>query len=117
MRVGREFVVFGKGNLISNQRAAATPTCCPTESQDGVLVTVDVTESKRGWRTRLEYWPTWVRPGTYEVLLVAAALGDPSFEDLEAELQASWERTTATVGRRRLLVRLLLRNARRRHTR
>jgi Bacterial capsule synthesis protein PGA_cap len=32
-RVNGKIVVFGEGNLVSNQSGA----CCPTESQDGLI--------------------------------------------------------------------------------
>jgi poly-gamma-glutamate capsule biosynthesis protein CapA/YwtB (metallophosphatase superfamily) len=99
-RFGKEFAVFGMGNLISNQRPGATASCCLPATQDGLLVRVDVDEREdgRGWRASVSYWPTWVRPGTFEVLPVGHALDDPTFAAEEEALQESWERTTTAVN-------------------
>ena len=42
-RVGRLWVVFGEGNLLSNQSAA----CCPAASQDGMLVRLHLRVTSR----------------------------------------------------------------------
>ena len=97
-KFGKEFAIFGLGNMISNQRPDATASCCLPETQDGLLVRVDVDETEKGWRSSVSYWPTWVRPGTFEVLPVSAAIGDPTFADEQDALQESLERTTATVN-------------------
>ena len=58
-------VVFGEGNLISNQTSA----CCPTTSQDGMIVLLTVTVDSRGARvTLIRYVPIWVRHPDYVVL-------------------------------------------------
>ena len=83
-RVNGKPVVFGEGNLVSNQTAA----CCPAESQDGLIALIDFVE--RGDRvraTRVRYVPTWVRHPDYRVL--PAARGS-----------LSWRRTVAAAGRR-----------------
>jgi hypothetical protein len=77
-------VVFGEGNLVSNQTAA----CCPAAAQDGLVALIDFV--KRGGRVRarrVRYIPTWVRHPDYRV--VPAAPGSPS-----------WSRTVAVAGRR-----------------
>jgi hypothetical protein len=82
-RVGRLWVVFGEGNLLSNQSAA----CCPAASQDGMLVRLHVRVGRRHERvTRITYTPTWVR--------------HPDFAVLRAR-GASRDRTVAVVGRGR----------------
>jgi poly-gamma-glutamate capsule biosynthesis protein CapA/YwtB (metallophosphatase superfamily) len=85
-RVGRLWVVFGEGNLLSNQSAA----CCPTASQDGMLVRLHLRVGRRRARVaRIAYTPTWVRHPDYAV--VRARWAQP----------ASWQRTVAVVGRSR----------------
>jgi len=81
--IHRKPVVFGEGNLVSNQTAA----CCPPESQDGLIALIDF--AARGGRvhaTRVRYVPVWVRHPDYRVL--PAARGS-----------LSWRRTVAAAGR------------------
>jgi poly-gamma-glutamate capsule biosynthesis protein CapA/YwtB (metallophosphatase superfamily) len=83
-RVNGKPVVFGEGNLVSNQTAA----CCPAEAQDGLIALIDFTA--RGGRVRakrVRYIPTWVRHPDYKVL--PASRGS-----------LSWKRTVAAAGRR-----------------
>jgi poly-gamma-glutamate synthesis protein (capsule biosynthesis protein) len=83
--VNRKPVVFGEGNLVSNQTAA----CCPAESQDGLIALIDFTATGDSVKaTRVRYLPIWVRHPDYRVL--PAVRGS-----------LSWERTVATAGRRR----------------
>ena len=78
-------VVFGEGNLVSNQTAA----CCPAESQDCLIALIDfATGGDRVRAKRVRYVPTWVRHPDYRVL--PAARGS-----------LSWKRTVAAAGRRR----------------
>ena len=42
--IGGKLVVFGEGNLISNQTSA----CCPAASQDGMIVLLTITVDYRG---------------------------------------------------------------------
>jgi poly-gamma-glutamate capsule biosynthesis protein CapA/YwtB (metallophosphatase superfamily) len=82
-RVGRLWVVFGEGNLLSNQTAA----CCPAASQDGMLVRLHLRAGPRHARVRrITYTPIWVR--------------HPDFAVLRAP-RASYDRTVAVVGRSR----------------
>jgi poly-gamma-glutamate capsule biosynthesis protein CapA/YwtB (metallophosphatase superfamily) len=77
-------VVFGEGNLISNQTAA----CCPAASQDGLVALLDfVARGNRVRAKRVRYLPTWVRHPDYRVL--PAQRGSPS-----------WSRTVGVAGRR-----------------
>lgn len=58
-------VVFGEGNLLSNQTAA----CCPIGSQDGLIALLRITV--RGGHARLarvDYVPTYVRHPDFSVL-------------------------------------------------
>jgi len=58
-----KLVVFGEGNLISNQISA----CCPAASQDGMIVLLTISVDGRGARVRsIHYLPIWVRlPATW----------------------------------------------------
>jgi poly-gamma-glutamate synthesis protein (capsule biosynthesis protein) len=94
-RVRGRWVVFGEGNLLSNQSAA----CCPAPTQDGMLVLLHL--EVRGGRSRvrrIDYVPTWVRHPDYAVLPVGRALR--RHQAPAAELRASWARTVGVVGRR-----------------
>lgn len=99
-KIGEKYVVYGMGNFLSNQ----SPRCCPANSQDGVivLVTVEAGAAAGGGAarvTRVSYQPTWVQPGSYKVLPVARALGDPATPPAErAELTRSWQRTVDAIS-------------------
>jgi poly-gamma-glutamate capsule biosynthesis protein CapA/YwtB (metallophosphatase superfamily) len=84
-RVNGKPVVFGEGNLISNQTAA----CCATAAQDGLIALIDfvVRPGRRARAPRIRYVPTWVRHPDLTVL--PAAPGSPS-----------WNRTVRVAGRR-----------------
>jgi poly-gamma-glutamate synthesis protein (capsule biosynthesis protein) len=82
--VNRKPVVFGEGNLVSNQTAA----CCPPESQDGLIALIDFTATgDRVKAKRVRYLPIWVRHPDYRVL--PASHGS-----------LSWKRTVAAAGKR-----------------
>jgi poly-gamma-glutamate synthesis protein (capsule biosynthesis protein) len=85
-RIHGKPVVFGEGNLVSNQTAA----CCPAASQDGLIALMDfvVRPGERARARRIRYVPTWVRHPDYAVM--RAAPGSPS-----------WNRTVSAAGRRR----------------
>ena len=84
-RVRGKPVVFGEGNLISNQTAG----CCTASAQDGLIALIDfVVRPGRPVRVpRIRYVPTWVRHPDMTVL--PAAPGSPS-----------WNRTVSVAGRR-----------------
>lgn len=90
-------VVFGEGNLLSNQ----TPACCAPGAQDGLLarlhLVVDRARPRRTRVRRVSYVPVWVRHPDYAVLPVGDALrgglADP------AQLRASYARTVGVAGR------------------
>jgi hypothetical protein len=85
-RVGRLWVVFGEGNLLSNQTAA----CCPAASQDGMLVRLHLRVGPRRARVdRLVYTPIWVRHPDFAVVFARRAHRE------------SWQRTVGVVGRGR----------------
>jgi Bacterial capsule synthesis protein PGA_cap len=81
-RVNGKIVVFGEGNLVSNQSGA----CCSTESQDGLIALLRMVVDQSGARViRVRYLPVWVRHPDYAVV--------PAPPD-------SFARTLAFVGRR-----------------
>jgi poly-gamma-glutamate capsule biosynthesis protein CapA/YwtB (metallophosphatase superfamily) len=95
------FVVYGEGNLISNQ----TTACCPAAAQDGLVALLRVRAvGDRVRVTRIDYVPIWVEhPG-----LVVQPVGPRLRELVEAgegestiaaALRASYERTVSVVGR------------------
>lgn len=95
-RVGKEYLVYGMGNFLSNQSIA----CCPPETQDGVIVRLQV-EGRRGhWRfPRVTYTPTWVDIGPYVITPVARALHNPALAPAKrTALRQSWARTTHAIG-------------------
>jgi poly-gamma-glutamate capsule biosynthesis protein CapA/YwtB (metallophosphatase superfamily) len=82
-RVNGKPVVFGEGNLVSNQTAA----CCPAASQDGLIALIELVERDGRVRARrVRYVPTWVRHPGYRVL--PARRGSPA-----------WQRTVGVAGR------------------
>jgi poly-gamma-glutamate synthesis protein (capsule biosynthesis protein) len=85
-RVRGKPVVFGEGNLISNQTAG----CCPVASQDGLIALIDfvLRPGRQARARRIRYIPTWVRHPDYTVM--RATPGSPS-----------WNRTVSVAGRRR----------------
>jgi poly-gamma-glutamate synthesis protein (capsule biosynthesis protein) len=76
-------VVFGEGNLISNQTSA----CCPAAAQDGLIATIRFELGEGRVRaTRVRYVPTWVSHPDYRVLPARPGT-------------VSWQRTVGVVGR------------------
>ena len=97
-RIFGRWVVFGEGNLLSNQTAA----CCPAATQDGMLVFLHLRVSgTRASVTRIDYVPTWVRHPDFTVLPIqqARARGDAD----PRALRASRQRTVRVVGRTRFV--------------
>jgi len=92
-RIDDTVVVFGEGNLLSNQTAA----CCPAATQDGIiaLLTIDV-RGTTARVSRVRYVPTWVRHPDFTVLPVTPALRG-GWAD-RAQLLASYRRTLAAAG-------------------
>jgi len=79
-------VIFGEGNLLSNQTAA----CCPAGSQDGLIALLDLRVGASGVRAvRVRYLPTYVR--------------HPDFTVVRAR-GPSRRRTIAVAGRSRRVV-------------
>jgi poly-gamma-glutamate capsule biosynthesis protein CapA/YwtB (metallophosphatase superfamily) len=89
-------VVFSEGNLISNQGADSG---LAEASQDGYIALLDLVVDGRGARvTDVRYVPTWVDHSDYEVLPVGDAI--KSGEADAATLEASYDRTVSTTGRK-----------------
>jgi poly-gamma-glutamate synthesis protein (capsule biosynthesis protein) len=93
-RINGKLVVFGEGNLISNQTSA----CCPTSSEDGLIALLTIVVDQRGARvTFVHYVPIWVQHPTFTVLPAGSSLrADPADA---AALRDSYARTVAAAGR------------------
>jgi poly-gamma-glutamate synthesis protein (capsule biosynthesis protein) len=98
-RVHGKLVVFGEGQLISNESAA----CCPIQTEDGMLVFLHlrVTGNRSSVRS-ITYMPTWNRHPDYTVLPIGDALR--RHQAAAGVLRDSYRRTTAVVGRIRHVV-------------
>ena len=93
-RVNGKLVVYGEGQILSNESAA----CCPIQTEDGMLVFLHITVTgKRSALTGVTYLPTWDRHPDYTVLPIGEALR--KHQAPASTLIASYDRTTATVGR------------------
>ena len=87
-------VVFGEGNLISNETGA----CCPTATQDGMIVLLTITvDSRRAHVSHIRYVPIWVRHPDF-LVLPAGFAWRTDHADAEA-LRASYQRTVSVAGR------------------
>jgi poly-gamma-glutamate capsule biosynthesis protein CapA/YwtB (metallophosphatase superfamily) len=95
-RINGKWVAFGMGNLLSAQSS----TCCPANTQDGVIISVTVVrQGSRYVASDLRYAPTWVQHPGYRVLPVIQSLGHPGLDPgTRAALTASLRRTRAAIG-------------------
>jgi poly-gamma-glutamate capsule biosynthesis protein CapA/YwtB (metallophosphatase superfamily) len=94
-RVNRKLVVFGEGQILSNETAA----CCPIETEDGMLVFLHIVVTGNHSRVAsITYVPTWDRHPDYTVLPIGEALRH--HQESAATLRASYARTVSVVGRR-----------------
>jgi poly-gamma-glutamate synthesis protein (capsule biosynthesis protein) len=93
-RFGDKYVVFGMGNLLSNQSPAAG---LKPQTQDGGIVGVHVARKGSRWvADRVTVTATYCQIGPYTVWPVTKALADPSTPPaLRARLEASLARTKA----------------------
>jgi hypothetical protein len=83
-KVNGKPVVFGEGNLVSNQTAA----CCPAASQYGLIALIDFKlGGERPRLQRIRYVPTWVSHPDYSVLPAQPGT-------------AAWNSTVGVAGRR-----------------
>jgi capsule synthesis protein PGA_cap len=97
-RVHGKLVVFGEGNLISNQTSA----CCPAATQDGMIVLLTITVDRGGARVSfIHYVPIWVRHPDFVVLPAGFAWRTDQAD--AAALRASYRRTVAVAGRGRFI--------------
>lgn len=89
-------VVFGMGNLLSNQTAA----CCVAGTQDGVIVRLVLQPRGDGSFAvrRVTYLPTVVRHPDRRVVLVHRALAGGAHGDWRRQLRASLQRTRRAIG-------------------
>ncbi len=95
-RIGGKLVVFGEGNLLSNQTAA----CCPAASQDGIIALLRFEVADGNARVAsVGYVPTWVRHPDYAVLPAQRGIREGWAE--AASLRRSHRRTVSVVGRGR----------------
>ena len=95
VRIGGEFVVYGEGNLLSNE----TASCCPAATQDGMLVFLHVVVRGRSSSVQsVSYMPTWIRHPGYTVLPIGDAVR--RHEAPAGVLHASYARTVSVVGHR-----------------
>jgi poly-gamma-glutamate capsule biosynthesis protein CapA/YwtB (metallophosphatase superfamily) len=93
-RVNGKLVVFGEGQLLSNQSTA----CCPVQTEDGMLVFLHITvDRERSKLVSIGYMPTWDRHPDYTVLPIGDGL--KRHEAPAGVLRASYDRTTSVVGR------------------
>jgi poly-gamma-glutamate synthesis protein (capsule biosynthesis protein) len=104
-RIAGRFVVYGEGNLLSNQTSA----CCPAEAQDGLIAVIHVRAvGGETTVTGVDYVPTRVRHPDYVV--VPAGLryrqlvrqGQRSSAEAQAMIR-SYRGTVAHVGRTRFV--------------
>ena len=87
-------VVFGEGNLVSNQSAA----CCAVGSNDGMIATLKfVIKGDQVKAKKVSYVPITVRRSDY--LVVPIGLGAKSGLMSLESLRSSYKRTVSVVGR------------------
>lgn len=92
--INDKLVVYGEGNLVSNQTVA----CCPEASQDGLIALLDFVVDADGARVEsVRYVPVFVQHPDFTVLPVGDALESGDGE--ERALRASYERTRDVVGK------------------
>jgi poly-gamma-glutamate synthesis protein (capsule biosynthesis protein) len=97
-RISDEYVVFGLGNLISNQRTSSSRVGV----DDGLLVEVTVRESQPGVfdTTGIVVTPLYVEAGSHLILPVPDYVSDPGTSDaLASRLATSSARSTSRVLR------------------
>jgi poly-gamma-glutamate capsule biosynthesis protein CapA/YwtB (metallophosphatase superfamily) len=93
-RVHGKLVVFGEGQLLSNETAA----CCPIETEDGMMVFLHIlVDGKKSKVTQITYVPTWNRHPDYAVLPIGEALR--RHQESTQVLRDSYDRTVSVVGR------------------
>jgi poly-gamma-glutamate synthesis protein (capsule biosynthesis protein) len=80
-RVGDLVVAYGLGNFLSNQSSS----CCPSESQNGVIAQFQLTEtgpaSGEFTVSDISFTATRVLRETFEIVPVVSAMSDPVFDE------------------------------------
>ncbi len=98
-RVHHKLLVFGEGQLLSNETAA----CCPIETEDGMMVFLHIlVNGDKSKVTSISYVPTWNRHPDYAVLPIGEALH--RHQEVAQVLRDSYSRTVSVVGRIRHVV-------------
>jgi poly-gamma-glutamate synthesis protein (capsule biosynthesis protein) len=95
-RVAGKVVVYGLGNLLSNQSAA----CCTAATQDGVIVELTLRGTRGGpvAVTDVRYRPTMVQFPQRRVVLVEPLLHKTTDPGARRQLRASLHRTRDAIG-------------------
>ncbi len=96
-KIGSKYVVYGTGNFLSNQSGE----CCPTSSQDGVIVTLHWKQDAGKWSVNnITYTPTYVdRAGGYVIWPAAAGIASTATSAaLKEQLKASYQRTSFVMA-------------------
>ncbi len=94
-RIGSEYVIYGLGNLLSNQSPESCSTC-PAGTQDGVVLVIDVERDDSGTLAvmAIDVIPTWVDRTNGHVIRVV----DPPSPAIETSVaQASAARTMSAL--------------------
>lgn len=90
--INDKYVLYGLGNLISNQ-FFSLPT------QDGVIAIMDVVEGIDGFYVAdLEFIPTQVERSTYRIVPIPHELALELSDQGRTALEQSWERTTQSLS-------------------
>jgi poly-gamma-glutamate capsule biosynthesis protein CapA/YwtB (metallophosphatase superfamily) len=95
-KVGSMWVVWGMGNLLSDDR----PPCCTAEAADGVVVDVSIGDASPGGPvavTGVTFTPTWNERRAHRVLPAEATLAAQQDGALTDDLTTSLARTTEQV--------------------
>jgi poly-gamma-glutamate synthesis protein (capsule biosynthesis protein) len=94
--VDGKLVVFSEGQILSDQTQSTA--CCPVQTEEGMMVFLHFSVQARRWKlTGISYMPTLIRHPGYTVLPIGDAWR--RHELPRSVLQASYDRTTAVVGR------------------
>jgi len=101
-QIDGEYIAYGLGNLLSNQSSSAPecPNLCTVDSQDGVLLDFVIERDATGALRVVEVIanPTWVDVGGTWKIISTDSPPQIGVELDPAALQASGERTRATLG-------------------
>ncbi|MDF1594853.1 MAG: CapA family protein [Acidimicrobiia bacterium] len=91
-KINGKFVLYGLGNLVSNQ-FFSLPT------QDGVIAVLDVVEGVDGFSVaEIEFVPTKVERGSYRIVPISIELGTELGQQDRIALEQSWQRTLEALS-------------------